>query len=202
MSLQHHGGKGKRIVRERYELSARMMREGGRQRVKMMEIQVIVGMSTLRGLSRRQRRRRRISVLLVHTSVLCKIKCLLFVADDVYRSALRDMYVALSAKALETNELTLTCKGMSSVNWNCSGPDFQFVFGEDKVCCVHSVLAEFLSPKVSSVRKCHPLCSLYAFKDSELFNVFGSLVSSLRSGAALLPVWFLVKKVLPQMKIL
>ena len=47
-------------------------------------------------------------------------------------------------------ELVLTCKGMSSVNWNCkfSDSDFEFIFGEDRVCPVHYVLAEFLSPRV------------------------------------------------------
>ena len=94
-------------------------------------------------------------------------------------------YAALSAKALNPNELTLTCKGMSFVNWNNSDSDFEFVFGEDKVCCIHSVLAELLSPKVAMVRKGDPHCTFYAFKDSELFNVLESLVSSLRSGAAL-----------------
>ena len=83
---------------------------------------------------------------------------------------------------LGANELTLTCKGMSVVNWDCSDPDFEFIFGEDRVCHIHSVLAEFLSPKVARLRRCDPLCSFYAFKDSEMFNVLEHLVAILRSG--------------------
>ena len=71
------------------------------------------------------------------------------------------------------------------MNWNWSDSDFEFVFGEDKVCCVHSILAEFLSPKVAYLRRADITFETYAFQDSELFNVFESLVSSLRSGAAL-----------------
>ena len=87
----------------------------------------------------------------------------------------------LSERAFEPRGLTLTCKGMSSVNWECSDADFEFVFGS-KVYRLHSVLAEFLSPKVAGVRKCDPLCSFYTFKDSELFSAFQSLVVSMRSG--------------------
>ena len=85
---------------------------------------------------------------------------------------------------LQATELTLTCKGMSSVNWDCSDPDFEFVFG-NRVCRVHSVLAEFLSPKVARARRSDPLCLFYTLKDSEMFSVLESLVSSLRSGEAL-----------------
>ena len=69
------------------------------------------------------------------------------------------------------------------MNWDCSDSDFEFVFG-NKVCRVHSVLAEFLSPKVARIRKCDPLCSFYTFKSSEIFSAFERLVSSLRSGEA------------------
>ena len=90
-------------------------------------------------------------------------------------------HAVLTARNLEPTELTLTCKGMSSVNWECSDSEFEFVF-EDRVCRVHSVLAEFLSAKVARVRKSDPLLSFYTFKDSGLFNAFESLVSSLRLG--------------------
>ena len=86
---------------------------------------------------------------------------------------------------LQRNKSILTCKGMSSVNWDCSDSEFEFVFGEDRVCRVHSVMAEFLSPKVARLRKCDPLSGFYTIKDSELFDVFESLVLSLRSGDAL-----------------
>ena len=87
----------------------------------------------------------------------------------------------MNAKFLEPKDLTLTCKGMSSVNWDCDDSSFEFVFG-DKVCRVHSFLAEFLSPKVASTRKGDPFYSFYTFKDSEVFNLLESLISSVRSG--------------------
>ena len=83
------------------------------------------------------------------------------------------------------NELPLTCHGMISVNWDCSNSDVSFVFGENKVCQVHSILAEFLSPKVARLRRCDISFDVYTFQDSQMFDVFESLVLSLRSGEAL-----------------
>ena len=92
---------------------------------------------------------------------------------------------AVTAKGFVPMELALSCKGLSCVNWDRGDADFEFVVGDDRVCRVHSVLAEFLSPKVAYLRKCDPLCYVYTFKDLELFDVFGSLVSSLLSGESL-----------------
>ena len=78
-------------------------------------------------------------------------------------------YAALSEKALEPNELTLTCEGMISVNWKRSDSDIEFGF-EDKVCRLHSVLAQLLSPKVARLRRSDISFDVYTFKDSELFN--------------------------------
>lgn len=89
---------------------------------------------------------------------------------------------AVSEKALEPNELILTSKGLSCVNWDCGDADFEFVVGDDKRCRVHSVLAEFLSPKVAGLRKCDPFYCVYMLKNSELFGALESLCSSLRSG--------------------
>ena len=90
-------------------------------------------------------------------------------------------------EAVEPKEITLTCKGMSCVNWDC-GEDFEFVFSEDKACHVDSVLAEFLSPKIARIRRCDIGFTVYTFKHacSEFFNVFQALVSCLVSGSALL----------------
>ena len=52
-------------------------------------------------------------------------------------------------------------------------------------CVALTILAEFLSPKVAYLRSCDIRFEVYAFQDSELFDVFESLVSSLRSTAAL-----------------
>ena len=89
-----------------------------------------------------------------------------------------------TANPVEPNELILTHQGMSSVNLGYGDSDFEFVVGDDKVCRVHSILAEFLSPKIARVRKCDPLCSFYTFRDSAMFDVFENFLSSLRSGEA------------------
>ena len=90
----------------------------------------------------------------------------------------------LDAKALEPNDLSLTCAGMGYVNWDWSDSFVEFVF-DNKACRVSSVLAEFLSPKVARLRRCDISFDVYRFKESEMFNVFESLVSSLHSGDAL-----------------
>ena len=89
----------------------------------------------------------------------------------------------LDSQGLEANELKLSCVGLSSVNWDRGDDEFKFVFG-DKVCRVHSVLAEFLSPKVSRLRKSDALCSFYTFKSNfhGFFDTFESFVSSLCTG--------------------
>ena len=86
----------------------------------------------------------------------------------------------------ESCQITLTCKGLSSVNWNCSD-DFEFVLGNSRLFRVHSVLAEFLSPKVARLRRCDPFYNVYAFEkhSSELFRLLEGLVSTLRSGESL-----------------
>ena len=94
------------------------------------------------------------------------------------------LFEALRGKALMAKELTLTHKGLSLVNWDRGDDDFEFVGGDDRVCRVHSVLAEFLSPKVARVRKTDPLFCVYSFKNdcSQTLDVLKSLISSLRSG--------------------
>ena len=91
----------------------------------------------------------------------------------------------LRAKAVELNALTLTFKGMRPANCACSDSEFEFVFGKDRVCRVHVILAEFLSPRVARLRRCDISFDVYRFEDSEVFDVFESLVSSLVSGEAI-----------------
>ena len=98
--------------------------------------------------------------------------------------SMKSTFDTVSTKALEPRELNLTCQGLSCVNWNCSDPDFEFVT-EEKVCRVHSVLAEFLSPKVAHIRICDPLCCVYTFENSELFHVFETLASCLCTGRSI-----------------
>lgn len=91
------------------------------------------------------------------------------------------------AKGLEPGDLTLTCTALRFVNWDSGDADFVFLAGADKVCRVHTVLAEFLSPKVANIRRCDPFCYCYKFNNFELLDVSESLVSSLRTGV--LHVW-------------
>ena len=88
-------------------------------------------------------------------------------------------------KVLKPTDLTLTCKGLGSVNWGRGEDDFEFVSGDDKVCHVRSTLVEFLSPQVARIRKNDPLCYEYTFKNSGLFDIFESVVSRLQSGQPL-----------------
>ena len=93
-------------------------------------------------------------------------------------------FQAVLTDALEASALTLARDGMSCVNWDCSDTEFEFVFGKDKICRVHSFMAEFLSPKVAHLRRCDITFNVYTFQDSEVFNVFECLLSSLSSGEA------------------
>ena len=88
-------------------------------------------------------------------------------------------------KAFQPNELILTCKGCSCVNWDCVDTDFEFVGGHEKVCRVHPVLAEFLSPKVARLRRSDISFNCYTFENCALFNVFETFVRSLHFGRAL-----------------
>ena len=87
---------------------------------------------------------------------------------------------AVSAKALEPNELSLSINSMSYVDLDYDD-DFQFVFGDRKVCHVPSVLAKLLSPKITRLRQCDASFDVYTFLDSDMFDIFESLVSNLRS---------------------
>ena len=73
-------------------------------------------------------------------------------------------------KAFEPTELTLSCEGLNYVNWDRGDADFEFVTGDGRMCRVHSVLAEFLSPKVARLRRCDISFDVYTLKDSELFD--------------------------------
>ena len=100
---------------------------------------------------------------------------------------MEEVIATIESKAFEGSELKLSCVGLSSVNWDRGDDEFEFVFGDNRVCRVHSVLAEFLSPKVGRLRKSDALCGSYTFKSDchELLEVFESLIASLRSGQSL-----------------
>ena len=92
---------------------------------------------------------------------------------------------AISRKLFNQNELLLTCKGLSCVNWDHSDPDFEFLAGDDKVLRVHSVLAEFLSPKIARLRKSDPFCCVYTLTSFQMLELFEILVSNIRTGQPL-----------------
>ena len=86
------------------------------------------------------------------------------------------------------NKVALTCSGLSMVNWGIIEPEFVFEFGENRVCSVSSGLAEFLSPRVSRMRKSDAAVASYAFVDDFLcsqvaFEIFSDLVRSVSDGA-------------------
>ena len=99
-----------------------------------------------------------------------------------------EKFGSLSAKVLEPRELTLTCKGMSFVNLDRGDDDFEFVFCDEKVIRVHSVLAEFVSPKISRLRRFDPFYNDYVFKNDipGMFEALELLIQSLQSGHAFL----------------
>lgn len=97
---------------------------------------------------------------------------------------MQEVIKRLSEKDFDESEISLTCHGFDSVNWRNSDDSFEFVFGDDRVCCVHSVLAEFLGPKISRLRKSDACCGFYKFPNefSDVFDVFEFLVSSVQAG--------------------
>lgn len=99
-----------------------------------------------------------------------------------------DVFVkTANSEAFVPHDVTLTCKGMAFVNWDCTDDEFEFVFGSDRVCCVHSVLAEFLSPKIARIRRSDPCSSVYTFKPAcpYVLRSFQRLISSLRQDGTL-----------------
>lgn len=92
----------------------------------------------------------------------------------------------ISEMCFEPRQLNLTARGLCSVNWDRIDSDFSFVFSNERTCRVHSVLAEFLSPKIARIRQCDPFCSDYTFNDDPvLFSALESLVESLNVGKPL-----------------
>lgn len=99
-----------------------------------------------------------------------------------------DVFVkTANSEAFVPHDVTLTCKGVAFVNWDCTDDEFEFVFGANRVCCVHSVLAEFLSPKIARMRRSDPCCSVYAFTPAcpYVLRSFERLISSLRQDGTL-----------------
>ena len=96
-----------------------------------------------------------------------------------------DVLLKSASSAFATpHALDPSSRGFSSVNWDRCDEDFEFVFGDGKVCRVHSVLAEFLSPKVGNMRKSDPCCTFYTFSsaNSKNYHTFEAFVSNVSKG--------------------
>ena len=79
----------------------------------------------------------------------------------------------------------LNHSGFASVDWSTNKP-FAFVFGEN-VVHVHPILAEFLSPRVSRLRRNNASLDRYVFKEGSrcAYRDFEEFVSLLRQGKPL-----------------
>ena len=79
----------------------------------------------------------------------------------------------------------LNHSGFGSVDWSTDKP-FSFVFGEN-VVHVHPILAEFLSPRVSRLRRRDPSVDRYVFQEGSncAYRAFEEFVSLLRQGKPL-----------------
>ena len=97
------------------------------------------------------------------------------------------MWSILSQQAVVPREVTLTVVGFRNVKWSCTDESFEFIFSDRHICCVHSVLAEFISPKVSQIRAGDMTCFHYQFTEecSALFETFNDLISALLDGRPL-----------------
>ena len=84
-------------------------------------------------------------------------------------------------------ELDIAYTGFRTINWGQISADFEFKFGDGKVCRVQSFLAEALSPKIAKMRKTDAGADTYVFKDvsSGVYEAFESLVSQVRHGMPL-----------------
>ena len=85
---------------------------------------------------------------------------------------------------LGPKSLTMTWSGFASVNLDMSDPEFEFVFENQRLFRVHSVLAEFLSPKVAQLRRSDVTFCRYIFNASDCYDVFETLVKALSRGTA------------------
>ena len=86
------------------------------------------------------------------------------------------------ALGVHSDELILSCRGLSFVNFDCYDREFTFICGGSRIS-VHPMLAEFLSPKVASLRKSDACAYQYRFKDTTLrFSSFEHVIQCLQKG--------------------
>ena len=94
--------------------------------------------------------------------------------------------VILKMRVSGLRKLVLTWSGFSTVNWGLSDDKFEFVFPSGEVVSVHPVLAEFLSPMISRLRRSDPCVLSYSFEKSEegFYATFNEFVQSVQHGEA------------------
>ena len=94
---------------------------------------------------------------------------------------------ALDTLRLQPGKLKLTCLGFASVNWASTDNNFEFVFGNNQVCRVHPILAEFISPKISRLRRSDACTTRYVFQDKSgcVYKALDSIFLHLRQGTEL-----------------
>ena len=102
-------------------------------------------------------------------------------------SAMKQVVQALEGDKKYPVELDIAYTGFRTINWEQISADFEFTFGDRKVCRVQSFLAEALSPKIARMRKADASTDRYVFKDvsSGVYEAFESLVSQVRHGMPL-----------------
>ena len=95
----------------------------------------------------------------------------------------QDVIMRLMRKNFGEYDVMLTCHGLGSVNLENIDDSFDFICA-DRICRVHSILAEFVGPRIARLRRADASYSSYKFPSdcSYLFDVLESLVSCLRAG--------------------
>ena len=96
----------------------------------------------------------------------------------------------LGERALAGQVFEITAKGFASVNWRLFEDDFEFVFSEEHVCRVNCLMAEFLSPRISRIRRSDRVYVRYVFEGmedtaSECLRTFEAMVECAKSGRPL-----------------
>lgn len=74
-------------------------------------------------------------------------------------------------ESVTSKDLFLSCSGLASLNFEPGEPDFEIVFGESNVTRVHAAIAEFLSPRISRLRKIDRSTSRYVVNRKEAASV-------------------------------
>ena len=84
--------------------------------------------------------------------------------------------------------ISLSCAGLGAVNWDPEERVFEFVFDDEQVCKVHTVVAELLSPKVARLRKSDLQVRKYTFEKAtslDCYILLEAIASSIYRGRAI-----------------